>query len=206
MVSKRIILFFFTLAFAGAQTYEGLNPAVKSLLLPGWGETALNFSEQGRKFIYAETALWTAFAGAVVVSRNYIHLYQAFSAQYAGVMNSGKNRQYWVDVGNYMSMVDYNEEHLRFREYDAIYPVGENWEWSWTSESKRKQFRSYRVASDTWLKSAQFIAGGIVLNHLASAIHSQYLIKRFGFEKLIIVPVTDPESASVGFSIIFSHS
>ena len=194
-----IISIFFAIAFG--QNSNGLSPIVKSFLLPGWGEYTLEKPNRGRIFILSETALWTSFAGALIVSNNYTDLFQAYAADYAGVETNGKDRQFWVDVGNYESLDGHNEEHLRFRDYDAIYPMNSEWHWEWTSEEKRLQYRDYRVASDTWNLGAKFIAGSIVINHIVSAIDALYLQRISQIEAVSMQPMINMENDYSGLAL-----
>ena len=201
MGKKTVIIISIFCAIAFSQNSNGLSPIVKSFLLPGWGEYALEKPNRGRIFILSETALWTSFAGALIVSNNYTDLFQAYAADYAGVETSGKDRQFWVDVGNYESLNGHNEEHLRFRDYDAIYPMNSEWHWEWTSEEKRLQYRDYRVASDTWNLGAKFIAGSIVINHIVSAIDALYLQRISQIEAVSMQPMINMENGYSGLAL-----
>jgi len=201
MGKKTVIIFSLFCTIAFGQNSNGLSPMVKSFLLPGWGEYTLEKPNRGRIFILSETALWTSFAGALIVSNNYTDLFQAYAADYAGVETSGKDRQFWVDVGNYESLNGHNEEHLRFREYDAIYPMNSEWRWEWTSEEKRLQYRDYRVASDTWALGAKFIAGSIVMNHIVSAIDALYLQRISQIEAVSMQPLINMENGYSGLTL-----
>ena len=201
MGKKTVIIISLFCAIAFAQKSNGLSPIVKSFLLPGWGEYALEKPNRGRIFILSETALWTSFAGALIVSNNYTDLFQAYAADYAGVETSGKDRQFWVDVGNYESLNGHNEEHLRFRDYDAIYPMNSEWHWEWTSEEKRLQYRDYRVASDTWALGAKFIAGSIVMNHIISAIDALYLQRISQIKAISMQPLINMENGYSGLAL-----
>ena len=201
MGKKTVIIISLFCAIAFAQKSNGLSPIVKSFLLPGWGEYALEKPNRGRIFILSETALWTSFAGALIVSNNYTDLFQAFAADYAGVETSGKDRQFWVDVGNYETLNGHNEEHLRFRDYDAIYPMNSEWHWEWTSEEKRLQYRDYRVASDTWALGAKFIAGSIVMNHIISAIDALYLQRISQIKAVSMQPLINMENGYSGLAL-----
>jgi len=201
MDKKKLIIIMLLCSFAFGQNSKGLSPVVKSFLLPGWGEYSLNRSERGRIFTLSETALWASFAGALIVSKNYSKLFQAYAADYAGVETSGKDRQFWVDVGNYESMNGHNEEHLRFREYNALYPVEGDWDWEWSSDSKRKQYRTYRVSSDTWVLGAKFIAGSIVMNHIVSAIDALYLQRISQIEDVSVNPMINAHGGFSGLSL-----
>ena len=198
MDSKKIIIFSLLSVLVTGQDNGGMSPVVKSFLLPGWGEYALEKPDRGRIFILTETALWTSFAGALIISNNYTDLFQAFAADHAGVETSGKGRQFWVDVGNYESMIKHNEEHLRFREFEALYPHDDEWNWAWSSVSKRKQYRDYRVSSDTWALGAKFIAGSIVINHIVSAIDVSYLERISKIEDISVMPLINPANGHSG--------
>jgi len=201
MDKKKLIIITLFCSITFGQNNKGLSPVVKSFLLPGWGEYSLNRIDRGRIFTLSETALWTSFAGALVVSNNYSKLFQAFAADYAGVETSGKDRQFWVDVGNYESMNGHNEEHLRFRDYNALYPAGGDWDWEWSSDSKRKQYRKYRVSSDTWALGAKFIAGSIVINHIVSAIDALYLQRISQIEGVSVTPIINTYGSYFGLSL-----
>jgi hypothetical protein len=183
------------------QSAKGISPVVKSFLLPGLGEYALDEPGRGKTFIISETALWTSFAGALIISNNYTGRFQAFAAENAGVVPESKNQQFWIDVGNYNSRENYNEEHLRFRENNALYPNNAKWAWIWSSEKKRKQYRDYRIASDQWLLTAKFVAGGIVLNHIVSAIDVLYLKRISQIQKITVVPMVDYEKSASGIAL-----
>lgn len=201
MKKTSLIAFVIFYSIAFGQSSNGLSPVVKSFLLPGWGEYSLDKPERGRFFTLSETVLWTSFAGALIVSHNYSDLFQAYAADFAGVETKDKDRQFWVDVGNYESMNAHNEEHLRFREFDALYPSEDEWSWEWSSNSKRKQYRNYRVSSDTWALGAKFIAGSVVINHIVSAIDALYLQRISQIEAVSVMPIIHPNSGDSGLSL-----
>ena len=99
------------------------------------------------------------------------------------------------------SMIAHNEEHLRFREFDALYPSESEWSWEWSSDSKREKYRDYRVASDTWALGAKFIAGSIVINHIVSAIDALYLQRISRIEVVSVTPMIHPTSGRSGLSL-----
>jgi hypothetical protein len=98
-------------------------------------------------------------------------------------------------------MNGHNEEHLRFRDYNALYPIDGNWDWEWSSDSKRKQCRTYRVSSDTWALGAKFIAGSIVMNHIVSAIDALYLQRISQIEDVSVNPMINAHGGFSGLSL-----
>ena len=97
----------------------------------------------------------------------------SYAAKYAGISIENKNHKYWVDIGNYLSLIDHNEEHLRWRQINDIY--SEEFNWSWKSKSHMKKFEEMRISSDRLAKYGQYTLGVITLNHIVSSINSLYL-------------------------------
>ena len=69
-------------------------------------------------------------------SKHLEHKYKTFASRYANIDSYGKNRKFWVDIGNYMSTVNHDEEHLRWREIESLY--NQNL-WSWSSETDMRE-------------------------------------------------------------------
>ena len=149
------------------------DPMAKSILAPGWGQLNLGKNIRARNFILTEFSLLVIGLGAHVINYNQIKNYQSFSAKHAGVLIDNKDHKYWVDIGNYNNFLDYNHEHLRFREPDDLYNVDQKWYWN--SEKNRKIFKRMRINSDLLKFRINFIIGGLVLNHIVSGIDALYL-------------------------------
>ena len=98
-----------------------LHPMVKSAILPGWGESSMHNSKRARLFLLTEISLLTAWVSAYTISGHQANQYQSFAVEHAGIDSRGKDHQYWVDIGNYSSMTNHNDEHLRFRDFESLY-------------------------------------------------------------------------------------
>ena len=55
--------------------------------------------------------------------------YESFSPKHANVFDKNNNHKYWVDIGNYNNFLDYNQEHLRFKEANDLYSDDQKWYW-----------------------------------------------------------------------------
>lgn len=177
-IRKTIILILSLVSLVGAQNTEKkevISPVVKSLILPGWGEKTLGNANRSRFFSLTETALWVGAAGTWLAASYEEDNFRSYAAEYAGVDVSSKKHSFWVDIGNYLSRDEYNEEHLRFRENDELYPETSEWAWVWHSDSHRSKFESMRIRTDSFKKTTSFLIGGVVINHIASAIDAFYL-------------------------------
>ncbi len=180
---------------------KNLNPVLQSALLPGWGQKSLNYSDRSRVFTYVESGLVLSIFGSTtyanILKKNYI----AYAVAHAAVSSSGKSHEYWVDIGNFATIEDYNDEHLRNREMDDIYEVSPQWGWAWDSDSHRDFFEQKRILSDQMKQVASFGVGAMILNHMVSAIDALYL-KRIGREKaLSVLPWVPEESLGFGYTL-----
>ncbi|MBT3215994.1 MAG: hypothetical protein HOD97_07830 [Candidatus Marinimicrobia bacterium] len=210
MDTKIIIILLFTGSFAFSQSERQvedskLSPAVKSFLIPGWGEKSLHQSKRSRFFIMSETSLWLSVMGTFIASEVEEQKYIAYAADHAGVDISGKDHSFWVDIGNYPNRNSFNNEHLRFRDNDALYALDTEWNWEWDEANHRTTFERMRIRGDILTKATSFLVAGVVLNHVISAIDAAYLQNIAQGVTLDVVPKIDIESksSSLSFSIKF---
>lgn len=183
-------------------------PVLRSLLIPGMGETAIGKPQRGRIFLLTESALWLSAIGSFSISKIEKERYIAFSAEHADVDINRKDRLFWIDIGNYNSRDELIEEHLRFRDYWAVerYRVKEGdesdeWYWQWDSNKNREKFEAMRISSDTWSLAGKFILGGIFLNHVVSAIDVMYLTRVEAVSSVSVLPKIQPESQTFSLAL-----
>ena len=177
------------------------SPVVKSLVLPGWGEYSLDNQIRGRIFVLSETVLLLAILGSYSVAQRQETEYKAYAAEHAGIDPIGKDRQFWVDIGNYSSLFSFNEEHLRWRDFNALYEDNDTWAWAWDSSNNRERFENTRIASDSWRLRGSFLIGGVVLNHIVSAIDALYLSKITNIQETVVSPNYNPHSDKMELSL-----
>jgi hypothetical protein len=196
MVSKKIIIISFFLHVVFSQeinltndsTNPVLSPVIKSLILPGWGEHTLGYQKRAKVMALTESFIFISILGSYSNANRIEINYRAYAAQHAGVSTVGKDRQYWIDIGNYLSIDQFNEEHLRWRDFNAIYEQNKNWNWSWDDDNNMKSFEKMRIKSDTWKLRASFLVGGMVLNHIISAVDALYLFRISNIENIDVLP------------------
>ena len=178
-----------------------LNPVIQSALIPGWGQKSLQYPDRSRLFTYVETGLLISILGSTtyanILKKNYI----AFAVEHAAISSAGKDHKYWVDIGNFKTIEDYNDEHLRNREMDDIYDANLRWSWDWDEDSNRNAFEQKRILSDQMKQVATFGAGAIVLNHIVSAIDALYLKRIDSKKELSVQPWVPSEMVGVGYSV-----
>jgi len=143
---------------------------LRSVLIPGWGQLHDDRRTAGYGFLAAEAIL----LGGVVFSKTYSRWleddYRTFAAQHAGVSRDSEH-QYYVDIGNWMDRASYNEARLRDRQFDAMYTTPGT-DWHWDSDANRRHFKDIRIKSDTYGQTAILFIGGLILNHVASAVEA----------------------------------
>ncbi len=177
--NKIILLFLFkiNLLFSQNSPVPEISPGVKSLIFPGWGQASLLHKKRAKIFYYSEASILLFFLSTKTYSNILRRNYIAFAANHANLNPFGKTHDYWVDIGNFSSISSYNEEYLRNRRNDDLYPDNEMWYWSWDSESNQKFFENKRIKSDQYSLIAKFGIGFLVLNHALSMIDAFYLDK-----------------------------
>ena len=191
----------FSLAQDGLKITSKIPPTIKSAILPGWGEYDLNKTSRGNFFLTTEIIGIALTTFSYIKSNNISTTYKAIAADHANVIGNGKNHQFWVDIGNYDSLIDYNDEHLRWREFDNLYPNETKWNWDWDTEEKRKEFENLRVESDRMKLVGKFFIGGLVLNHIISVIDVYYLKNISIKEKIEFSSYINPDNYELVYSI-----
>lgn len=182
----------------------GLSPVVKSLVLPGMGEFQLGQAKRGRTFLLTESILWLSVLTCSQAAKYQDETIRSIAADHAGVDVRGKDDQYWVDIGNYVSLDEFNAEHQRWRDVDDLYNSGSEWNWSWDSKTNQKEFEARRINRDRWALSGKFLLGGIVINHVVSAIDALYLKRKLAQHEVSIRPSFSPDSQSVQVALSYT--
>jgi len=146
--------------------------ALYSLALPGMGELYAGSFSSGRYFLAAEGVLWLTYAVFQVRADALRDDARTLAVARAGVSLAGKNDQYFVDIGNFLSIDEYNEKKLRDRDADKLYDPALGYGWRWDSDASRAEYRDQRVASDNMYNNRKFVVAVILINHVASAINA----------------------------------
>lgn len=146
--------------------------ALYSLLLPGMGEMYVGNFSTGRYFLAAEGALWLTFAGFGVYGNSVRDDARSYAVVHAGITVAGKDDQFFVDVGNFLSVDEYNQKKLRDRALDKVYDPALGFAWQWDSDASRATFRDRRITAENAYNNMRFVIAVILINHVASAINA----------------------------------
>lgn len=151
---------------------------LKSLLLPGWGQQQLAAKKAKRNFILSEALLLGSTIGFRVY-RNWLQDdYIAFAASHAGVDPAGKDAVFWADIGDYLSIYEYNDSWLRRRSLTNLRdPAGGEF-WQWDALHNAQKYRDMRISADRAKTWSQFAIAGLITNHVVSALHALWLHRK----------------------------
>tara|TARA_Y100000748_G_scaffold276475_1_gene252879 strand:+ start:15269 stop:15910 length:642 start_codon:yes stop_codon:yes gene_type:complete len=202
---KLFVLIFFINSFVLCQKIENksIDPVFKSLLVPGWGQHDLGYKDRSKVYLYIETGILLSFFVSTKYSNEIKRNYIAFASDHALVDSKDKDHEFWVDIGNYNSVVEYNNEHLRNREANDLYPLNTNWYWRWDNMENRNSFESKRILSDKLKLVSTFAVGGLLINHIVSSIDALYLKRKSKKNGLSIVPYLQNDAMIIGYNIVY---
>ena len=158
---------------AGAESRRAPGlAAVYSLVVPGMGELYAGDFSSGKYFLVSEGLLWLTYAAFEIYGNAVRDDARLYAAANAGVIASGKNDQFFVDVGNFLNTADYNDKKLRDRTPSLVYDPAAGYGWQWGSDAQRQTFRDQRVRSENMFNNEKFVGAAILINHVASAINA----------------------------------
>jgi hypothetical protein len=146
--------------------------AIYSLILPGMGELYADGFESGKYFLIAEGVLWLTYASFEIYGNQLRDDSRSFAQAHAGITPSGKGDQYFVDIGNFLDVLEFNEKKLRDREPEKLYNPLSNYAWQWDSDLSRSTYRDQRIASENMYNNRKFVFAAILINHVGSAINA----------------------------------
>jgi TM2 domain-containing membrane protein YozV len=145
-----------------------LLAVVSSLIIPGLGELYAGSFETGKYNTIAEGGIWLTYAGFRLHGnwlRQDAHL---LAEEHAGADFNGKDDQFDVNIGNFLTTDAYNLTKLRNREYALVY-TDSRYSWQWDSDLNRARFKDLRIGSDKAYNDAKFVIAAAVINRLISA-------------------------------------
>ncbi|MFQ6114244.1 MAG: DUF5683 domain-containing protein [bacterium] len=152
---------------------------LQSLIIPGWGQHYAESRTMFKVFLASEVLLWGTFLGFTTWSNWLEDDYQTFAVTHAGINLEGKPKQYFVDIGNFDDIFEYNQAQLRDRDVNDLYRESEEFFWRWDSEENRLKFEDMRIRSDRAANRADLTLAAIFTNHLISAIHATLSVHKF---------------------------
>ncbi len=175
---------------------------LKSAVMPGLGELSMGENRRAKIFGGIEVGLWLTVIESMAMKKRSRSNMVSYAALHANAKLAGKGHRFAVDVANYGSSDEFNEEHQRLRLPGRVYS-SDDYTWEWASEEHREQYWTYLRARATAQKIGLFAVGGMVVNRIVSAIDVSYLARlRDSGLALHVRPLTN-EGSQLVLSVSF---
>lgn len=194
---KRVMIMSLTLLLISPLFCQQINAGkkfIQSALIPGWGELSLQ-KNSGYAFLAAEMMMWsTVFyfneelklkdRGSINYAIKYAHIdpagdYDAdFYYHLSRYMSSG------YETGGYNARVveeakaKYPNEPAAQSAYILANSYSDDFYWSWDSRSRRHDYSIMRKRITEYKGYIKGITGGIIANHIISAINTLLLANK----------------------------
>jgi hypothetical protein len=155
---------------------------IYSLVVPGMGQLYTNRFDIGKYFLISEAALWLGYASFTIYGNWLKNDAYNYAIIHAGINKNGKDDDFFINIGNYDNVDQYNNERLLYGEYDKLYSAANGWGFWWDTPENRRRYREDRIAGERTLNDRIFITGAILLNHVISGISALILTNKYNDE------------------------
>lgn len=151
---------------------------IYSLLLPGMGELYAGNYSSGMYFTIADAVFWGGVAGFNIYGNWQESNYRSFAESKGNADLTGKDEDYFSNLGLYVDIYEYNRTQELNRNFDEIYDV-ETHHWDWKSNDRRSEYRSMWTSSESAFNNIRFAVGALIVNRIVSAINAVRLVSAY---------------------------
>jgi hypothetical protein len=151
---------------------------IYSLMLPGAGEIYMGYKNRAAVFLGIEALAWAGLIANDLYAQHLVDEYKTYAVQHAGVNRVSKDKQYWIDIGKFDNIYEFNDQRERDRFFDRIYEDEAFYYWQWDSRDNRFTYDAKRINSGEVANRDVFFIGALVLNRLVSAVHSLAMARK----------------------------
>lgn len=152
---------------------------IYSLFVPGMGQLYTKRFDVGKYYLLTEAALWLGYASFSIYGTWLHNDAYNYAAVHAGINKDGKDDDFFINIGNYDNVEQYNDDMLRKGQYDKVYFPGEGKDFYWDQVESRKRYRDDKLSGDRIINDRLFIVGAILINHVVSAISAIILTSNY---------------------------
>jgi len=156
--------------------------ALLSFLVPGLGQRYVNDSRwQGSASLYLMSE--SLYLAGMITSQWHHgqteESYRTWAASRAGARVDGKDRTFFVTIGQHYSSDDFRDEQLRSRRWDQLnYIASPDYHWSWQSAADLQAYRDLRSEADRWSQRRSLFVAIMVGNRVLSAVQALRAARR----------------------------
>lgn len=157
---------------------------IYGLLVPGMGHVYADRFNTGKYFMLSEATLWLTYAAFSIYGNWLLDDAYNYATTHAGITVGDKARddKFFIDIANYSNVDEYNNEKLRFGEYDKLYLPENGYYFWWNSDEERRQYRGDKIGGDRTLNDRLFVVGAVLINHLVSGISAVFAANGYNSE------------------------
>jgi hypothetical protein len=148
-----------------------------SLLLPGAGHFYLDRMDVGKFFVMGEAASWLGLAGLNIYGNALREDARTFASENATLNKSGKDDDYFANVGNFNSVYEYNNDKLLRGQYSQLYDVN-TYYWNWNSITNKESYEEQRKKSERVYNTRVVFGTTLIVNRIVSAISALILANK----------------------------
>lgn len=148
-----------------------------SLVLPGAGHLYLDRMDVGKFFVMGEAASWLGFAGLNIYGGALRDDARTFASENAGLNKSGKDDDYFSNVGNFNSIYEYNNDKLLKGQYSQLYDVN-TYYWNWNNDANKDSYEEQRRKSERVYNTRVVFGTTLIVNRIVSSISALILANK----------------------------
>ena len=168
---------------AFAQSSPGpAKAALLSFVVPGLGQRYVNDARwRGSASFYLVTE--TLYLAGMITSEWHrgqsVQSYRTWAASRAGAQLEGKDRLFFVTIGQHVSSEAFRDEQLRGRRWDQLnYVSSPDFHWAWRSRADLQAYRDLRTDADQWSQRRSLFIAVMVGNRVLSAVQALRAARR----------------------------
>lgn len=148
-----------------------------SLVLPGAGHLYIDRMDVGKFFVMGEAASWLGLAGLNIYGSALREDARTFASENAGLNKSGKDDDYFTNVGNFTSIYEYNNDKLLKGQYSQLYDVN-TYYWNWNDATNRDSYEEQRRKSERVYNTRVVFGTTLIVNRIVSSISALILANK----------------------------
>lgn len=161
-------------------TNNAKSPGVSvflSVLLPGAGHYYTGRMDVGAYFLGAEVSMWLGLFGVNYYGNALRDDSRSYASTHSGLMQNGKDDDFYSNVGNYLNVFSYNNEKLQRGEYDKLYDINTHF-WNWDSADNQSIFDHQRKKSERTYNLRTIFITGMIINRIVSGLSALILTNK----------------------------
>jgi hypothetical protein len=174
-----------------------------AMVLPGSGQYVLGAKKRGEGLMWLDASLWAFWTGFSWFGSSREHDARLFAAAEAGADLSQKASKYYKALERYDNSDLYNEDVRkdardlfpddpdRQHEYYESQGYFGAAAWNWSSDSSRINYWRTRKSGRSAALTAQFLAGALLLNRLASVVDCAFFAGRRAAQRVEVKPADE---------------